>query len=101
MVDIVFMDEDKNKKGKIGLVMTGGGAHAAYQVGVLLALTKMLPKSSASPFSVICGTSAGAINAVALGQFHNGSGDSFRFLGLNKNRSPLDAGDDVGRAGQA
>ena len=55
-----------SKKGKIGLVMTGGGAHAAYQVGVLLALTKMLPKTAASPFSVICGTSAGAINAVAL-----------------------------------
>jgi len=62
------------KKGKIGLVMTGGGAHAAYQVGVLLALTKMLPKTAASPFSVICGTSAGAINAVALACYS----DNFR-----------------------
>lgn len=74
VVDILSMEKDMSKKGKIGLVMTGGGAHAAYQVGVLLALTKMLPKTAASPFSVICGTSAGAINAVALACYS----DNFR-----------------------
>ena len=62
------------QKGKTALVMTGGGAHAAYQIGVLLALTKMLPKTAASPFSIICGTSAGAINAVALACY----ADNFR-----------------------
>ena len=51
---------------KIGQVLTGGGARAAYQVGVLRALAAMVPKGAPSPFKVICGTSAGAINATAL-----------------------------------
>lgn len=49
-----------------GLVLTGGGARAAYQVGVLKAIAEFLPKNAQSPFSVVCGTSAGAINAAAL-----------------------------------
>ena len=51
---------------KRGLIMTGGGARAAYQIGVLKAVAEMLPKGGPSPFQIICGTSAGAINAVAL-----------------------------------
>ncbi len=51
---------------KRGLIMTGGGARAAYQIGVLKAMAEMLPKGRPSPFHIICGTSAGAINAVAL-----------------------------------
>jgi NTE family protein len=51
---------------RVGLILTGGGARAAYQVGVLRAISDMLPRKTASPFPVICGTSAGAINAVAL-----------------------------------
>ena len=47
------------------LVLSGGGARAAYQVGVLLAVKELLPPQS-NPFSIISGTSAGAINAVAL-----------------------------------
>ena len=46
--------------------MTGGGARAAYQIGVLKAIAEMLPTGSASPFTIICGTSAGAINAASL-----------------------------------
>ena len=53
-----------------GLVLTGGGARAAYQVGVLRALTHMRRECGAdlsrNPFGVIVGTSAGAINAAAL-----------------------------------
>jgi NTE family protein len=52
-----------------GLVLTGGGARAAYQVGVLQALGKIRRESGAAagnPFPVISGTSAGAINAAAL-----------------------------------
>ncbi len=52
---------------KIGLLLSGGGARAAYQVGVLKALADTLPKHAANPFPIICGTSAGAINAAALG----------------------------------
>ncbi len=51
---------------KIGLVLPGGGARGAYQVGVLKALAKMLPRRAPNPFSVVSGTSAGAINAVVL-----------------------------------
>ena len=51
---------------KRGLIMTGGGARAAYQIGVLKAVAEMLPKGAPSPFQVICGTSAGAINAASL-----------------------------------
>jgi NTE family protein len=51
-------------------VLTGGGARAAYQVGVLQALAKLRRRAGASaqanPFSIITGTSAGAINAAAL-----------------------------------
>jgi len=49
-----------------GIVLPGGGARAAYQVGVLKAIARMLPPGSPCPFPVITGTSAGAINAVAL-----------------------------------
>ncbi|MBV1776284.1 patatin-like phospholipase family protein [Burkholderiaceae bacterium DAT-1] len=51
---------------KIGLILSGGGARAAYQVGVLRAIAKMLPPKVHNPFSIICGTSAGGINAVSL-----------------------------------
>jgi NTE family protein len=49
-----------------GLIMTGGGARAAYQVGVLRALSEVLPRHIRTPFPIICGTSAGAINAAVL-----------------------------------
>jgi NTE family protein len=64
------------KRPVVGLVMAGGGARAAYQVGVLKAIAEMLPEGSPNPFPVLCGTSAGAINATALAiyarQFHSG-----------------------------
>ncbi|GAA6173179.1 patatin-like phospholipase family protein [Colwellia sp. KU-HH00111] len=49
------------------LVLTGGGARAAYQVGVLSAIAKFVPRNHATPFPILCGTSAGAINTTALG----------------------------------
>jgi len=52
--------------GKSGLVLAGGGARAAYQVGVLQALKEILPEPRINPFAIICGTSAGAVNAGAL-----------------------------------
>ena len=51
---------------KVGLVLPGGGARAAYQVGVLKAISEMLPKHSPSPFPIVSGTSAGAVNATVL-----------------------------------
>ncbi len=53
---------------EIGLVLTGGGARAAYQVGVLRAIAELCPRApgGGSPFSVFSGVSAGAINAVSV-----------------------------------
>jgi len=52
--------------GRTGLVLAGGGARAAYQVGVLQAMREILPDPRVNPFPIICGTSAGAVNAGAL-----------------------------------
>jgi NTE family protein len=52
-----------------GLVLMGGGARAAYQVGVLRAVARLRREVGAprhNPFGIIAGTSAGAINAAAL-----------------------------------
>jgi NTE family protein len=51
---------------KTALILSGGGARAAYQVGVLQALAEVLPDDCENPFPIICGTSAGAINALAI-----------------------------------
>lgn len=59
-------EETETKPGTTGLILSGGGARAAYQVGVLSAIADLLPDSSRNPFPVIVGTSAGAINAVGL-----------------------------------
>lgn len=59
------MRKEKDKP-KLAIVMTGGGARAAYQIGVLKAIAEMIPSGAASPFTIICGTSAGAINAASL-----------------------------------
>jgi NTE family protein len=48
------------------LVLAGGGARAAYQVGVLRAIADWLPPDMPCPFDVLVGTSAGALNAAAL-----------------------------------
>ncbi|WP_339667979.1 patatin-like phospholipase family protein [Dasania marina] len=49
------------------LLMPGGGARAAYQVGVIKALATIIPTSqSRDPFPILCGTSAGALNAIGL-----------------------------------
>lgn len=51
---------------RTALVLPGGGARGAFQVGVLKALAELLPRNSSNPFSIISGTSAGAVNAVVL-----------------------------------
>ena len=51
---------------KTALILTGGGARAAYQVGVVKAVNELLGHPRANPFPIVCGTSAGAINAAAL-----------------------------------
>jgi NTE family protein len=51
---------------KTALILTGGGARAAYQVGVLKAIRELLPDKQTNPFPILCGTSAGALNAATM-----------------------------------
>ena len=60
------MNSTARTKSDTALVLTGGGARAAYQVGVLRALAHVLPHGISNPFPIVCGTSAGAINAAAI-----------------------------------
>ena len=50
---------------RTALILPGGGARGAYQVGVLKAICELHCKGQ-NPFPVICGTSAGAINAAVM-----------------------------------
>ena len=56
-------------KPRAGLVLTGGGARAAYQVGVVKAVRDVLGNPVKNPFPILCGTSAGAINAATLAAY--------------------------------
>jgi NTE family protein len=58
-------DSSKANVGRAGLILTGGGARAAYQVGVLKALAE-IHASPDWPFPIIVGTSAGAVSASIL-----------------------------------
>ncbi len=60
---------NEGEKPRIGLVLTGGGARAAYQVGLVRRLARQLPEFH---FNVLTGVSAGAINASFLAS-HTGS----------------------------
>ncbi len=55
---------------RLALVLMGGGARAAYQAGVLSALAEIArevePTRRELPFAIVCGSSAGAINAAAI-----------------------------------
>ncbi|MBI2519099.1 MAG: patatin-like phospholipase family protein [Bdellovibrio sp.] len=50
----------------LGLVLTGGGARAAYQVGVIQAIADISPLRKKIPFNIITGASTGAINGSYL-----------------------------------
>jgi NTE family protein len=64
------VDIECNDAQKTGLILSGGGARAAYQAGVLQAIARILTgagwPSARNPFDIVCGTSAGALNATAL-----------------------------------
>jgi NTE family protein len=61
------------------LVLTGGGARAAYQVGALRALSEIAPPGGL-PFDVLAGISAGAINTVALASYAENFQDAAKRL---------------------
>ena len=55
--------------GELAVMLTGGGARAAYQVGLIRGLARHFPNLR---FQIITGVSAGAINAIFLAA-HQGS----------------------------
>ncbi|MEB0134967.1 patatin-like phospholipase family protein [Actimicrobium sp. CCC2.4] len=69
---------------KTGLVLTGGGARGAYQVGVLKAVSDILCEAGwpagRNPYDIICGTSAGAINATALACHADNFGEGLQMV---------------------
>jgi NTE family protein len=65
---------EPSRPGELAILLPGGGARAAYQVGALRAVARILGRDRRTPFRVVCGTSAGAINAATLA-LH---ADSFR-----------------------
>lgn len=57
------------RRPRAGLVLSGGGARAAYQVGVIKAVRQILGNPVKNPFPIVCGTSSGAINAATLAAY--------------------------------
>lgn len=55
-----------HERKRTALILSGGGARAAYQVGVLRAISEAFPPGCHNPFDIICGTSAGGLNAAGL-----------------------------------
>ena len=54
-----------------GLVLSGGGARGAYEIGVVLGIIEALElkESDPTPFPILCGTSIGSINAGWIAAF--------------------------------
>lgn len=64
-----YSDSPNENGGDLAVVLTGGGARAAYQVGMLRCLAKHFPNLK---IPIVTGESAGAINAAFLAA-HTGS----------------------------
>ena len=56
-------DTEPAGRQQTAIILSGGGARAAYQVGALRAIAHIVDRNARMPFPVVCGTSAGAINA--------------------------------------
>lgn len=80
LIEHWFGKKQSEEKPNIGLILPGGGARGAYQVGVLRAIQDLLPPQSASPFPIVTGTSAGSLNAAMVASRSSDYADSIRRL---------------------
>ncbi len=78
---------EPTEKSDLGLVLSGGGARAAYQVGVLSAIAERMPNLS---IPIHSGVSAGAINTITLAAFHGTFGAPTRALRRGWSRLTVD-----------
>ena len=58
-------EQAEEERGDLAIMLTGGGARAAYQVGLLRGIARHFPHLR---FEIITGVSAGAINAIFLAE---------------------------------
>ena len=61
----MILDTESNSSRR-GLILSGGGARSAYQVGVLKAIAELAPPGAPWPFGIIVGTSAGGVAAAVV-----------------------------------
>ena len=81
-----FSKKAAAEKQMLGLILPGGGARNAYQVGVLKAVEELIPTGQPSPFPVVTGTSAGSLNAgLVASRSGNFSDGMHRLLGMWEN----------------
>lgn len=74
-----------------GLVLSGGGARGAYQVGVLRGISEMLPDAGELPFPILAGASAGSItNAFLAAHAHEFGGAIERLVDFWSRIAPHD-----------
>ncbi|MES1952958.1 patatin-like phospholipase family protein [Salinisphaera hydrothermalis] len=67
---MVYSTTSGRPGGPVGLVLTAGGARGAYQAGVLKRIgERMGHYASRSPFAIVAGASAGAINGAAVAAY--------------------------------
>ena len=87
LLDKLLQPNGTATHGHTGLVLMGGGARTAYQVGVLRGIGQLLTAQGSSvqtahsfPFQVLVGTSAGALNATYLASQANAGLAAFEKL---------------------
>ena len=81
-----FSKKKIDEQQTLGLILPGGGARNAYQVGVLKAVEELLAEKNPSPFPVVTGTSAGSLNAGLIASRSVNFSDGLeRLLGMWEN----------------
>ncbi len=81
-----FSKKQTQEQQTLGLILPGGGARNAYQVGVLKAVEELVAAKNPSPFPVVTGTSAGSLNAGMIASRSMDFSDGIeRLLGMWEN----------------
>ena len=76
-VPVLVSDFAPDAKADLAVMLTGGGARAAYQVGLLKGIARHFPNLR---IDIVTGVSAGAINAVFLAAFSDSLASKVKYL---------------------